>query len=64
MNEPAYAIREQHIHFLWLYDRSHLAFTKRGMRQYLSFTIRSSAIVWGADFSGSTRSCAGAIRDA
>ena len=63
VNEPAHAIREQHIHFLWLYDRRYLAFTKRGMRQSLSLAIRSGPIIRGAGLGGRAPRCAGAIND-
>lgn len=61
VNEPAHAIREQHVHFLWLYDRRYLTFTKRGMRQSLSLAIRSSPIIRRAWMGGRTTRCAGAI---
>jgi len=63
VNEPAHAIREQDIHFLWLYDRSYLTFTKHGVHQYLSFAIRSSPIIRRDDLGGLTTCYAGPVRD-
>lgn len=63
VNESAYAIGEQHIHFLWLYDRGYLTFTKHGMRERLSFAIRSSPIIRRAELGRRTSCCAGPIRN-
>lgn len=63
VNEPAHAIREQHIHFLWLYDRRYLTFTKGGMRQRLSLAIGSGPIIGRTGLGGRTTRCAGAIDD-
>lgn len=63
MHQSPYAIREQHIHFLRFYDCSYLTLTKRRVDQRLSFTIRSRAVIWRADFIGRTARCAGAIHD-
>jgi hypothetical protein len=64
MDHSAYAIRKQNIHFLRFYNFGHLTFAERRMHEYLTLTIGSPAIVWSAGFSGSTRRCPGAVRDA
>lgn len=63
VDEPAHAIREQHIHFLWLNYRGYFTFAKRGMRQSLSLAIGSSPIIRRAGPGGRTTRCAGAIDD-
>lgn len=64
MNEPAHAIREQHIHFLWFYDRGYFAFAECGMYQRLALPIRTRAIVWRTSRSGRTAFRAGAVCNA
>src|SRR5688500_1231869 len=64
VNESAHAIREQHIHFLWFYDRGYFTFTKRAMQKRLSFAIRSSPVIWRARLDSRTTRCACAISGA
>lgn len=54
MDHSPYAVRKQNIHFLRFYNLSYLSLAERGMNKYLTFTIRSPAIVWGAGFNRGT----------